>query len=118
MCWRRKRDSNSRRTQILNGFQDRRDQPLCHFSALCEVISSTRNKSKSTTFFRNKNQQLSISLSKTLTFYLIKTIYLCQYFSNIFPSSLLDFFFTKSNYLLKLFHYILTLCSSIRLMNK
>ncbi len=30
--WRRGRDSNPRRTCILNGFRDRRIQPLCHLS--------------------------------------------------------------------------------------
>ncbi len=28
--WRRRRDSNPRRTEALNGFRDRRIQPLCH----------------------------------------------------------------------------------------
>ena len=30
--WRRERDSNPRNTCVLNGFQDRRIQPLCHLS--------------------------------------------------------------------------------------
>ncbi len=32
--WRRVRDSNSRRALTLNGFQDRRNQPLYQLSAL------------------------------------------------------------------------------------
>ena len=31
--WRRRRDSNPRNARTLNGFQDRRIQPLCHSSA-------------------------------------------------------------------------------------
>lgn len=30
--WRRDRDSNPGREKTLNGFQDRRDRPLCHLS--------------------------------------------------------------------------------------
>ena len=33
--WRRKRDSNPRNACTLNGFQDRRIQPLCHSSGTC-----------------------------------------------------------------------------------
>ena len=32
LTWRRERDSNPRNTCVLNGFQDRRIQPLCHLS--------------------------------------------------------------------------------------
>ena len=32
MGWRRRRDSNPRNVCTLNGFQDRRIQPLCHSS--------------------------------------------------------------------------------------
>ena len=32
--WRRERDSNPRNTCVLNGFQDRRIQPLCHLSGV------------------------------------------------------------------------------------
>src|SRR5437763_11219075 len=33
LSWRRGRDSNPRRACTLNGFQDRRNRPLCHPSA-------------------------------------------------------------------------------------
>lgn len=33
--WRRGRDSNSGRTRILDGFQDRCIKPLCHLSSIC-----------------------------------------------------------------------------------
>src|SRR5262245_54494334 len=35
--WRRGRDSNPRRACTLNGFQDRRNRPLCHPSAFGEL---------------------------------------------------------------------------------
>ncbi len=45
---RRKRDSNPRRLWHLNGFQDRRNRPLCHFSAakiqLLSVLKSFPKK--------------------------------------------------------------------------
>ena len=36
---RRDRDSNPGRTYILNGFQDRRIQPLCHLSFIKELLT-------------------------------------------------------------------------------
>ena len=37
-CWRRRRDSNPRRHCCLNGFQDHRIRPLCHFSTKTKSI--------------------------------------------------------------------------------
>ena len=36
--WRRGRDSNSGRTRILDGFQDRCIKPLCHLSSICIIF--------------------------------------------------------------------------------
>ena len=36
--WRRKRDSNPRTSYPVNGFQDRRLQPLGHLSALNKIL--------------------------------------------------------------------------------
>ncbi len=42
--WRRRRDSNPRNSCELNGFQDRRIQPLCHSSAAITVSLRRRRK--------------------------------------------------------------------------
>ena len=49
--WRRERDSNSRRTFILAGFQDRCNQPLCHPSAAREAGMLLQFVYQSTDFF-------------------------------------------------------------------
>ena len=42
--WRRRRDSNPRSPCELNGFQDRRIQPLCHSSAAAGVCGKAARK--------------------------------------------------------------------------
>ena len=39
LLWRRGRDLNPRKAHTFNGFQDRRDQPLCHPSAGCALLA-------------------------------------------------------------------------------
>ena len=45
--WRRRRDSNPRNARTLNGFQDRRIQPLCHSSAAGRFLFYSPRKNAS-----------------------------------------------------------------------
>ena len=45
--WRRGRDSNPRRALTRSGFQDRRDRPLCHLSAIWQTGLPSRSSQHS-----------------------------------------------------------------------
>ena len=62
--WRRERDSNSRRTFILAGFQDRCNQPLCHPSAAREAGMLLQFVYQSTDFFAQSYSGCGLVISR------------------------------------------------------